>query len=572
MSGSAQSTRPTGRPDLDRAVADVKSKAVEFARLPVREKAALVRALAPRIVEVAHDWVRAACRAKGLAPDGPTAGEEWLAGPDITLRNTRLLAESLDAIAERGKPPLGRGARVRADGRLEVSVFPTSGFDSALFGGFSARVLMQPGVSETSARERQAAFYGRRDAKGGVTLVLGAGNVAAIPPTDVLYKMFVDGNVCVLKMNPVNEWVGPFLERALAPLTERGYVRIVYGGGDVGAYLVAHPDVDDVHITGSDRTHDLIVWGPPGPERERRRKAKDPLLKKTITSELGNVSPVCVVPADYSDDELWFQARSVTSMVVNNGSFNCNAGKVLVLGKGWSQRDKFVGMIRRALAQAPLRKAYYPGAQDRYQQLLGGRGGVEKFGQPAEGELAWAFVPGLEASNRNEKLFEIEPFCGILSETAIASTDPVGFLSEATAFCNDRLWGTLNACIVIHPRHEKDSAVGQALDRAIVELRYGTVAINHWPAVGYGLVSPPWGGHPSATLENIQSGLGWVHNTYMLEGIDKAVVRGPLLARPKPAWFFDNRQTHRIGEKLVAFEAAPSWLKVPGLAVRALQG
>src|SRR5262249_60262452 len=95
-------------------------------------------------------------------------------------------------------------------------------------------------------------------------------------------------------------------------------------------------------------------------------KAKDPLLKKTITSELGNVSPVCVVPADYSDDELWFQARSVTSMVVNNGSFNCNAGKGLGLGKGWSQRGKFVGMRRPALGQAPPPKAYYPRAQGPY--------------------------------------------------------------------------------------------------------------------------------------------------------------------------------------------------------------
>ncbi len=46
--------------------------------------------------------------------------------------------------------------------------------------------------------------------------MLGAGNVASIPPMDALYKMFVDGNVCLVKLNPVNEYLGPFYEEALA--------------------------------------------------------------------------------------------------------------------------------------------------------------------------------------------------------------------------------------------------------------------------------------------------------------------------------------------------------------------
>jgi len=32
-----------------------------------------------------------------------------------------------------------------------------------------------------------------------------------------------------------------------------------------------HAGVDEIHITGSDKTHDLIVWGPPGPAREERK-------------------------------------------------------------------------------------------------------------------------------------------------------------------------------------------------------------------------------------------------------------------------------------------------------------
>jgi len=570
MSGSAESRTETKRADLDAHVDALKDKARAFARLSVAEKARLLREVAPRVIDAADEWIAAACRAKGLDPQRPTSGEEWIAGPVTTVRNLRLLAESLESISSTGKPPLGRSARTRGDGRVEVDVFPASGQDKVMFAGFSCRCVMQPGLDEKTVRERQAGFYAKKDAEGGVSLVLGAGNVASIPPMDVFYKMFVDGNVCLLKMNPVNEYLGPVFEKALAPLIARGFLRVAYGAGDVGKYLVEHAGVDDIHITGSDRTHDLIVWGPPGEERERRKRDNDPILKKTITSELGNVSPVAIVPADYTDDELWFQARSVASMVANNGSFNCNAAKVLIVSEKWKQRDAFRKLVAKALSAAPLRKAYYPGARDRYDELTGGRA-VEKIGRAGEGELPWTLIFGVD-SQADDKLFQVEPFCGILSETALPDGDAQAFVAQAARFMNERMWGTLNACIVVHPRHEHDAAVGAELAKAVDALEYGTVAINHWPALGYGFVSPPWGGHPSSTLQDIQSGIGWVHNTFMLDGIEKSVVRGPLTASPKPAWFFDNKKTHVLGRKMVAFEASPSWLKVPALALTALGG
>jgi acyl-CoA reductase-like NAD-dependent aldehyde dehydrogenase len=183
-------------------------------------------------------------------------------------------------------------------------------------------------VTRADAARRQAGFYRQRDPEGGVSLILGAGNVSSIPPMDVLSKLFVEGFVALLKMNPVNEWAGPILERALAPLVDAGYLRIVYGGADVGQYLVEHPSVDDVHITGSDQTHDRIVWGPPGPARAQRQASGEPLLTKPISSELGNVSPVAIVPADYADGELAFMAANLATMITNNASFNCNAAKV----------------------------------------------------------------------------------------------------------------------------------------------------------------------------------------------------------------------------------------------------
>jgi acyl-CoA reductase-like NAD-dependent aldehyde dehydrogenase len=363
--------------------------------------------------------------------------------------------------------------------------------------------------------------------------------------------------------------VGPFIERTLEPMIRRDFVRVVYGGGEVGEYLCQHPGVEDLHITGSDKTHDRIIWGPPGPERDRRKREHKPLLDKPITSELGNVSPVAVVPGQYTEAELAFQARNLVTMVTNNGSFNCNAAKMLITGKGWPQRDRFLELVRQGMRDAPPRTAYYPGARDRYDSLTSGRA-VETYGEAREGVLPWTLIPQVDSSRTDDPLFSTEPFCSILSQTEVGDRDPAAFLASVTTFCNDHLWGTLNAAIIIDPRTEKQ--VAPALDRAILDLRYGTVAVNLWPAVAYGTVSPPWGGHPSATLENVQSGLGWVHNTYLLEGMEKTVMRGSITLWPKPAWFFDNKATHLIAEKMTRFELAPGALKLPGLTAAALRG
>ena len=146
-------------------------------------------------------------------------------------------------------------------------------------------------------------------------------------------------------------------------------MRIIYGGAREGAAAIEHPPVDEVHITGSIYSHDAIVWGPTPEERERRKRENDPLLKKPITSELGNVSPWIIVPGTYSDKQLRFQAENVAASITNNASFNCIATKMIVTWKDWPQRQRFLDAVEAVLAKVPPRKAYYPGARDRFSRL-----------------------------------------------------------------------------------------------------------------------------------------------------------------------------------------------------------
>lgn len=47
---------------------------------------------------------------------------------------------------------------------------------------------------------------------GGVSLVLGAGNQASVVSGDILFKLIHEDEVVIVKTNPVNEYVGKYLE------------------------------------------------------------------------------------------------------------------------------------------------------------------------------------------------------------------------------------------------------------------------------------------------------------------------------------------------------------------------
>lgn len=555
--------------DLAAVVERARAASRSFVRLPIAERISLLRQLRRNYAEVAEEQVRRACEAKGLDFDDPISGEEWLVGPLGIIRSLRLLEQSLRDIERSGVPRVP-GVRSLEDGRLAVRVFPTDGLDGFLLAKHEAEAYLQPGITADNLKDHLATFY-RNPHGGRVCVVLGAGNVNSIPALDSFHKLFNEGTVCILKMNPVNAYLGPIFERAFKPLVDKGYLAIVYGGAEEGTFLVNHPGVDEVHITGSDKTHDLIVWGPPGPERDARKARNEPLLTRAITSELGNISPVLVVPGPYSAPELAYQAGNIAGMVVNNASFNCTAAKVLVTAKGWEGRQAVLDAVAHQVARGQVRKAYYPGAEERWKRFTDGRNGLRVIGNAAAGQLPYAIIPDVDAG-APDRLFEEEPWCSVMSETALEAESVPAYLERAVSFLNERLWGTLGANLVVHPKTLADPKNKAAFEKAIRDLRYGSVAVNSWAGAIFGMCSTPWGGHPSSTLSDIQSGRGFGHNTYMIDGVEKVVLRAPLKAFPVAPWFPGHRTVHQLAKKLTALEADPSWLKVPGIASTAMRG
>src|SRR5256884_8221790 len=569
VTGSIPSSTPE---TMDAAVHTLQEHKDAWVALSNRERIAILDNLINNFAAIAQVWIAASLQAKGIAGNSPGVGEEWVAGVWPVLKNLRQLRNSLSDIETYGHPRIPGPVTTRPDGQVVAQVFPQSTYDRLFFMGVTAEVWMEPGVTVEELPQTQATAYQAQQYEGKVALVLGAGNVSSIGPMDILYKLFIEDQVVLFKTNPVNAYLGSLIEESFRALVEPGFLRVVHGGAVEGAYLCNHPGIDEIHITGSDKTFDAIVFGP-GSEGAARKAEHKPLLTRRVTGELGNVSPVIVVPGPWSASDIAYQSEHLVTMLTNNAGFNCNATRVIIDHASWAQRDQLLQQMRQVLTGIPPRAAYYPGAQERHQTFVAEHPGAEQFGTPANGQLPWTLIAGVDPGNAEDVCFTTEVFCSLFAETPIEAANVPEYIDHAVAFANEHLWGTLNATIIVHPKPLKDPAIAAAVERAVANLHYGTVGVNYWAGAGFALAVTTWGAFPGHDIANIQSGTGVVHNSLMFSRPQKSVLRGPFRSIPTPPWFVTHGKIARkLFPKLTAFEAAPSPWKVPELMWSAMGG
>ena len=549
---------------LDEAMDQLRQGAVTLAQSSVEDRIGVLSELRDLLIDHAAEWVDVCCAFKSITTSAQRS-EEILAGPSGVARYLTLLIASLQSIAQNGAPKIPGKIKTLSDGRLRVPVFPSQGvFDSVLFGGLHAEVWMKPGVTPETIHGQLLEPVLSPQSPAPIALVLGAGNVSAIPMTDSLTKLFHNGQVVLLKLNPVNDALKDVFCKILLPIIERGWMQIVCGGGEVGQAATHLEDVATVHITGSHHTHDRIVWGDTAEERQRRQLENDPLLKKPITSELGNVSPWVFMPGNYSNRQLNFQANNLAASLVNNAAFNCITTRVIVTWRQWEQREQFLDALDQSLAQVPGRTPYYPGTCDRFSRFTGV---TPEAG--ADGQLPWLVMRDVDRQQMPQ-LFEDESFVSACAEVQLDAESPEDFLETATDFCNAELFGTLAAAVTIPNDFRRQQP--EKVERALSQLNYGSVCVNQWPGLVYGLMTPPWGAAPDSDLTNIQSGSGNVHNLYFLDQYEKTVFFGPLCLVPKPIWFPSHTRAEQVAWKLLKLYRNPSVTGLPSLLASAVLG
>ncbi len=563
--------------EYDAALEALEAARHDWARRTAEDRIALLEAMKDGIMQVAEGWAELSARKKGLQPGTPLAGEEWFAGPYATMAGVNAYIETLRGID--GKSYLdGVKTRTLVTGQTAVQAMPHSFWDRLLLSGVRAEIWMQRGVSAADLKAHAARVYDTPPARrrGKVALVLGAGNVAAITPLDVLHKLIVENQVVILKMNPVNDYLTDCYRIAMKPFIDIDALRIVKGDARGGAYLCEHPVVEELHITGSDATHDAIVWGT-GEEGERNRKAGTPKNRRRFTSELGSVSPTIVVPGPWSAADLRYQAESIATMKLHNSGHNCVACQALIMPRGWDRGARLLDEVK-ALFAASTRPAWYPGTESRlaaYAEAAGNATVVDR------GPVAPPLVIGEISEDAYNR--ECEVFAPALGVKEIDAPDPETYLRAAVAWANEALWGTLGANILIHPRTIR--RIGRRrFEEIVADLKYGTIAINTWNALAFLSPTCPWGAFPGHSLDDIGSGIGTVHNAFMLEDTERTVIEAPwrpfprgllsgqLTLLPRPPFFVTNRKQHKLGKLLTEFHYRPGWSRLPRIFVNALSG
>jgi acyl-CoA reductase-like NAD-dependent aldehyde dehydrogenase len=559
---------PTSQNAIDEALGVLQANKDAWVTLSIDERIAILDEIKHDMIEVADRWIAASINAKGIPALSNGEGEEWsyLAG---VFHYVRLLRHSLIDIQKYGRPQIPGPIITRSDGQVMAQVFPQTKFDSILFRGFTGEVWMGHGVTPEETISTQSLIYRDKNHKGKVVSLLGAGNVSVLTPVDFLYKLFIEDQVVALKTNPVNAYLGPLMEEGFRALVQRGFLRVVYGGVAEGLYLCYHPAVDEIHLLGSDKTFDAIVFDP-GAEGARRKAEQKPLITKRFTAELGNVTPVIIVPGPWNDDDIREQAVQITSWLAANAGFQCHTPRVIIQHKNWKQRAALIKAIGDALSETETRKAYYPGAKEIHAAFLAAHTDALTFGEARDDHLPWTLIADIDPKNIDDICFKTEAFCSLFAETAIEAQSVSDFIDRAVEFANKTLWGTLCAAIIVHPKSHDDPQVAVALKHAIANLRYGMICVNLRAELGYAIMQGTWGGFPGHNIYDVQSGIGLTHNALMFDRPQKTVVRGPFTKSPNPYVVTSKRMCEFL-KKLAYFEASPSLWKLLGLLWTALR-
>ena len=363
-------------------------------------------------------------------------------------------------------------------------------------------------------------------------------------------------SVIYLKLNPVNDYLLPIFTQIFEPFISRGYMIITEGDMEASKYLTYHDGFHQTHLTGSNFTYENIVYGRTLNDKERSLKTLPKVNKKPITTELGNVTPIIIHPGNWSRSEIKHQAKKIVTAKLNNSGFNCIAAQVIVLPKDWKHTQKLKNEIIYYLKKVGDTTSYYPGASETLNELIE----TNNYDQINNLSCNTPFLVSeldLEKEYANKEVWSTALY---FKEIPFTSYEDFAF--NSIEYVNNELWGNLGVTVLL--KNHKKKTNKNILQNYVEELRYGTVAINEWSALGFVIPTLPWGGYPGNKDNDIQSGQGYVHNALLFESPLKGIVYSKFRLSPliDPPWFVTNKKAHRIFKNLTYYQATKSKLNL----------
>jgi len=506
---------------VDNAYATLQSKKAEFASLPPKQKAELLTACLDRFDHsVLEQFAADACEYRGIVRDTPVGKVnydlEQIILVSMVSKYMKALREQMTCLDKTGsfKPP---PSTAKMGNRTTCRVFPLNAGDSRQKPNLTCDVWLQPGKPAS-----QGAEYRKFVKEGGnVCLVLGASNMAFLGWIDMLYMAFVDSKVCLIKWPPTHDYISKVFEHVMQPMIERGYTAHGCCDMDVAIHMSSHKTLDSIHMTGGQTTYDAI------------RKS----FHKEFTCELGAVSPYIVCPGDeWTDEQVEAHADHLAWGIHMNQSAICFSPKLLIVSKNWAKKDLFIESTKKFLANSLAYPCWFPGMEARQKAFLKQYPNAEvrsaksvpaffNYDEEKRPKLDWIFINDVP-NKTGEYALVTEPFAPMLSILEIDDSSVPDFLNQAADLCANKLPGNLAATVIVHSATQEKNS--DAVEKILADLEYGTVSLNSNIVNSY-VASGTWGGFPGNTPENPQSGIGFVHNSFMFDFPEKTVARCPFI-------------------------------------------
>lgn len=449
----------------------------------------------------------------------------------IPIANTiTSLLELYESLAHGEMPePLEVGSR--PGGKTDVKVFPRSALDKAMNVGSVGWLRLTGEPTQINPYDRPVKTIG----------VLGAGNFSS--SIEMVRGLFIAN--CVVLHKPHHHHVesDKVWEKIFAPLIELGAVAFL--DGDQSRALSADERVDTLYFTGGVETAKII---------EANSTAQ-------LVSELGGNNPCIVVPGirPWTEKELEHQAIEIATQAKLNGGAVCGRAQTIVTSRSWPQRGAFLDALRKAIVeQTPADSSWYPGTEDTIQGFQAAYGEQAEVLRPEGGTHPSSDLIFIPDAGLQSYATKNEAFCQILSEVALdVPADAPEFLVEATRFCNEDLLGSLGCMILID--EDTKSAHEAALDRALLELRYGAIAVNNVPPNVWLNPWLSWGGNEEGLP--LESGRGNFGNAMCYDNVEKAILISSFMSAGH------MMRTHKADfdallANMARFSLEPGWLNM----------
>ena len=499
------------------------------------ERLALIEQIQDNLLTHADELGEADAAMKNdLAGQGAVSQAEGIATTVNAMGNTLMGIRHLYESLVQGEMPKPNGSRKIGDDLYEVDVFPIHKKDKLLAGKARGFLHVTGTPEQVSPLDKPA----------GVIAVSGAGNYSS--SIEMAMALFLENKAVIHKPHALNEASDAVWAKIFAPLVEMKALAFI--GHEEGRAMSALAGLDAIYFTGSTGVAHAI-----------QDAASAPLV-----SECGGNNPCLIVPGVWTEKEMAHWAIQIASAGKLNGGAVCGRPQTIITSKNWPQRDQFLTALRKAIAEDTFGTAtYYPGVDKTKVKFLENHPTAEVLrpGGGAHPHSDFVFIPGIA---EDDFAVSNEAFCQIFSELPLdTENDAEDFLTKATAFCNDKLLGSLGCMMLV------DNATFKAnedrVHQAVRALNYGGIAVNNIPPNIWLNAYLTWGGCGERT-EDFVSGVGNFGNGLNFENIVKSVIIDDFAAQ---TFALTNRK--QIDHLLVnasRFSVDQSWGKFAKLATQ----